>query len=65
VTKKGGLIHIVPIDDLRPHDDSGCACWCQPRIQVVDSETGDRLQFPIVIHQAADGRELVEQHGLQ
>lgn len=67
MTKSKG-VHIVPINDLAPHDDSGvCTCWCQPRVETLDPQTG--ASYPegahLVIHHSADGRELVERHGLQ
>lgn len=63
----GADVHIVPIGDLQKHDDGSRACWCQPRIETIDPRTG--APFPswgaLVIHHSADGRDLVEQHGLQ
>lgn len=51
-------IHIVPVCDMREHaeDDHG-SCWCLPRIMKWRGAT-------IIAHNSADGRELVEQHGL-
>ena len=51
--------HVMPIDDLREHDETR-TCWCGPRL-----ETADDLETTIVVHHALDGRELIEQHGLQ
>lgn len=42
--------HVIPINDLRIHHQSK-ECWCHP---VID-EGG------IVVHNAADGRELLEE----
>ena len=51
-------IHIMPVDDLVEHDDC-IACWCQPRtIQEPDAVL-------VVVHHAMDGRELIEEHGIQ
>lgn len=50
-------LHIVPVNDLREHDEQTEACWCQPRLE----REGRTI---IVVHQSADGRELVEQHGV-
>lgn len=57
-------IHVLPIDDLRAHDESR-ACWCEPRLErdFLDDEP-DADMVVIVIHHSADGRELVEQHGV-
>lgn len=46
--------HVLPIDDLLKHEESE-NCQCQPKIEV--QESGDL----IVIHNAFDGRDLVEQ----
>lgn len=51
-------VHIVPINDLQEHDDCSEQCWCAPRVERLESGV-------LVIHQSADGRELVEAHGLQ
>jgi len=48
--------HIVPIMDLREHQPTR-DCWCRP-----DCQREGRTV--IVIHHSEDGRELVEQHGL-
>ena len=60
-------IHVVPVGDLREHDESGRACWCKPRIETCDPRTGDRypLGKAVIVHNSEDGRELVERHGLQ
>lgn len=52
-------VHVMPVDDLREHDGTR-DCWCQPALE--QDEEHDAM---IVIHHAADGRELVEQYGLQ
>lgn len=49
--------HITPVDDLREHLESR-ECWCAPQID----RTGGVV---LVIHQSADGRELIERHGIQ
>lgn len=43
--------HIVPTNDLEPHDIIGMLCACGPRID------WDRQ---LVIHNAFDGREIIE-----
>lgn len=48
--------HVLPLGDLKVHRLSA-ACWCQPRQEY--------YAHTRVIHNAADGRELVEQHGVQ
>ncbi len=54
-----GVFHVVPVNDLREHDDIGDACWCKPRVEQQENGT------VAVIHHALDGRDLVEKHGLQ
>jgi len=55
--------HLLPIDDLREHQESE-QCWCQPQVQVF-RKTGLVRQARLITHNALDGRELVELHGLQ
>lgn len=53
-----GNRHVLPIDDLREHVEQR-TCWCEP---VLERAKDGVL---IVTHNALDGRELVERHGLQ
>lgn len=48
-----GTVHVLPIDDLRDHEDKGSNCWCNPKIDLEN-----KLQ--IVIHNSMDGREILE-----
>ena len=54
-------VHVYPINDWIEHDidspASECNCPCEPRIEWLDSETGEPLNEPIVIHNAIDQRE--------
>ena len=43
-------VHVIPLDDLKLHVESGEWCHCEPRI----TEDG------VVIHNAYDGREFFE-----
>lgn len=52
--------HVIPIDDLIEHTESW-ACVCRPLLTRPHGEDGGFL----VIHNAMDGRELVEKHGVQ
>lgn len=56
-----GDVHVYPVNDLQPHDVTSRDCWCRPAILAMASRPGRA----VVVHHAADGRELVEQHGLQ
>ena len=49
--------HVWPPNDVRQHIFSS-GCWCQPMTNVVGDTT-------IIVHNSADGRELVEEHGVQ
>ena len=51
-------IHVLPVDDLRAHQEQGRACWCEPRLERAPKGG------VIVIHHAADGRDLLEAHGV-
>lgn len=51
-------VHILPVRDLTRHRFA-FDCWCGPEV-----ETLTWLR-PLIIHNASDGRELIEQHGLQ
>lgn len=51
-------VHVLPIQDLREHAETR-DCWCQPR--TTREGIGDAV---VVVHHALDGRELVEQHGV-
>jgi hypothetical protein len=42
-------VHVVPIDDLKPHVETGQWCHCKPHIK-----------DGVVIHNAYDGREFFE-----
>lgn len=44
--------HVMPIDDLREHSEE--YCWCNPRIENCWDDS------VVVIHNSADGRELLE-----
>jgi hypothetical protein len=53
-----GNRHVLPIDDLREHVENR-DCWCKPVLSRTDD---NRI---LVTHNALDGRELVERHGVQ
>lgn len=55
-TPSSCIIHIYPLDDLRPHitdQDNRGVCWCRPTVE----QEGAGY---IVTHNAADGREAFE-----
>ena len=45
--------HIVPIDDLREHEES-VDCWCQPEL------LDDVYLDSVYLHPSMDGREAFE-----
>lgn len=50
------MVHVVPLNDLKPHDtsDKGNTCHCNPRVIIEpDSDI-------IVVHNSFDGREGLE-----
>jgi hypothetical protein len=47
------VIHVLPINDVKPHVEAGFYCHCKPRI---DGE--------LVIHNSYDGREFYEEDEL-
>lgn len=49
-------VHVLPVNDLREHDESW-TCWCKPGIE--RHGTCD-----LISHNSADGRELIEKHGV-
>lgn len=48
------MIHILPINDEMEHEEEGTACRCDPKLITDEAEL-------IVVHNSADGRELIEQ----
>lgn len=60
-------IHVLPIDDLRRHVENR-ACWCGPTVMIEDVEgtavEGGKDDPVVVVHHSLDGRELIEEHGV-
>jgi hypothetical protein len=49
------MIHVYPLNDEREHETGDTTtCWCDPKLDIDNPEM-------IVIHNSADGRELIEQ----
>ena len=48
------MLHIYPVGDEKEHDIESTTCWCEPKIEWDHPE-------PLVIHNAADCREIVEE----
>lgn len=49
-------VHVLPVRDLRAHTERR-TCWCQPRVEYYGT-------CAVVSHHSADGRELIERHGV-
>ena len=47
-------VHVVPVGDLFPHDETGTDCPCHPRIERYEGNW-------LVIHYAWDQREQLEE----
>lgn len=54
-------MHVSPIRDEREHVLEGTQCWCHPEVLWNDPETGEPFTEALVVHNSADGRELIEQ----
>jgi len=54
--------HVLPINDLRAHTETR-DCWCGPRVEFIEDFLTAATSV-LVVHHSADGRELVEQHGI-
>jgi hypothetical protein len=55
------MYHIYPTNDEKPHDTESTTCHCGPRIEWADPQTGEPYAEALVIHNAFDCREIVEQ----
>lgn len=52
-------IHVVPVDDLVPHDTATdeAVCVCGPSVERVEGDDGDGW---LIVHHSLDGREVAE-----
>ena len=55
------MIHIYPLNDEQPHELEGTTCHCGPRVEWSNPETGEAYNESLVIHNAFDCREIVEE----
>lgn len=49
-----GIAYIVPVDDLREHDNKNKDCWCRP---LIDTDLAGNV---MLCHQSMDRREEYE-----
>lgn len=54
-------MHAYPVADEREHDLEGTGCWCEPKVMWSDPDTGEAFPEALIVHNSADGRELIEQ----
>ena len=57
-------VHVLPINDLRPHVERR-SCWCDPKVLDTYEEFAGRELPAVIVHNSADMREFIEEHGLQ
>ncbi len=55
------MYHVYPINDERKHELVGTMCPCRPTVEWADPKTGKAYVEALVIHNAFDCRELIEQ----
>lgn len=54
-------LHVLPINDEKEHTET-TDCHCGPRVEWSDPDTGEiYANGPLVIHNAFDCREIVEE----
>lgn len=54
--RESDIVHVLPINDLKPHNEHGIECECNPTF---DEDAG------IVVHNSWDRREVFEKLPLQ
>jgi hypothetical protein len=52
-------VHVLPVDDLIPHEDTGEDCPCGPTVEPVPHKDGS-IGW-VIIHHSLDGRERYEE----
>lgn len=55
------MMHVYPINDEQEHDLTGTMCHCNPKVEFADPVTREPYSEVLVIHNAFDCREVVEQ----
>ena len=59
VFEEDDSVHVIPIDDFEEHDCS-FMCKCNPVVEICDLEAMVPYNKILVIHQAFDGRDVME-----
>jgi hypothetical protein len=57
------MIHVIPIDDIREHEDYDC--WCDPLVNWLGEDGVPYINGALVTHNSADGREKLEEQGIK
>lgn len=52
--------HVLPVNDEREHEET-TTCPCHPAVLWNDPETGEAYAEALVVHNAFDCREVVEE----
>lgn len=55
------MYHIYQTNDEKPHALEGTMCPCEPRVEWNDPGTGEAYAEALVIHNAFDCREIIEE----
>jgi len=51
--------HVVPVADVRTHQECVADCWCEPRVEDYGRDASG-APARVYVHHAADGREHAE-----
>ena len=54
-----GLV-VLPIDDLKEHDEASIKCWCNPHVENTPCDHSPPHYTPTLVHHSADKREIDE-----
>lgn len=55
------MMHVYPLNDEQEHEIEGTMCPCGPEVYFTDPETGEAYAEALVVHNAFDCREIVEE----
>lgn len=55
------MMHVYPLNDEQEHELEGTMCHCNPTVEWADPVTGEPYSEALVIHNAFDCREVIEQ----
>ena len=55
------MMHVYPLNDEHEHEVEGTMCPCNPKVEFADPATGEPYSEALVIHNAFDCREVIEE----